>query len=101
MKLWLIAGAVAGAVAFVGGTYIAGHRAGMAACELRVAEAVAFERDRQAQAITAVLAEAATREADTMAEVEELKRQVDDYEAELEIACLVPETDAGRLNAIR
>lgn len=101
MRLWLIAGAVAGAIAFVGGTYIAGHRAGTAGCELRMAEAVAAERARQDAATEAALAEAETRVEIAAGEIAVLAGQVAEYESQLAQVCLVPSDDAERLNAIR
>jgi hypothetical protein len=101
---WLIGGAAALSIAVVVGAYWQGHRAGEAACELRVERAIAAEQKRQSTAFSESL-EAVTKQAEkTETENANLQDMVTKYENSLARrtdACLLDDTDARGLSGIR
>lgn len=104
LRLALIAGAVAAVLAAFGGTYYAGHRAGTASADARIAEAIAEAQARHAVEIAAILDDANQRIAEAEAEINALQQDVDAYEQEIATrpdVCTLDPGDADRLRNIK
>lgn len=84
LRLALAAGAVLAVLASYGGTYYAGHRAGVSGEALRTERAVAVERERVQRASEAVLSAARKQTEQSEAENMANEERARNFEAELE-----------------